>query len=437
LSATPSNGEAPFASNLTARAYGCVELCEITFFLSNASGSTNVGPDPGPYASNGENVSEFAYIPSDGEWIATAAAQDQLGDTGEANVTINASLGNGPLAISVSATPNDGQAPLTVTFNANATGGTPPYRIEWLFGDEGNGTGAVVKHTYGEPGNYTVLTDVWDSKNVHLNKSTPVRVSSGIPGHGTLIAALTATPAVGSVPLNVTLKVSATGGTAPYSLTVCAETTPCSLKQTGWNGSTEQFETSYTSVGNYSVSATVTDTRGNQSTATASVTVSAYVALSVRANSSTRSGVGPLTVSFIASLRNGSAPFTIQWAFGDGSFGTSYNNVATSHVYQNAGTYSPTLRVEDSSGRVRNLTLPSITVESSGASAPSLRPLPSVSNPTLSWISALAVLALGAGIAVGGLYQLDRRRLRREGEEILHAIDAQSAVTAQEGLDQR
>ena len=334
LFVSPTSGSTPFESNLTASAYGCGGLCQITFLLSNAFGGTSVGPDPGPMVANGVDVTQFAYITSAGVWTATASVVDQLGDLGEANATINATLGSGPLSLSVSASPVSGSAPLKVALQANVTGGVSPYRIQWLFGDGGNGTGVYVEHTYANPGTYAAWADVWDSQDFHLNSSVRVDVSAS-SGQGPLLASVTASPSHGSEPLDVTLNASARGGQPPYTLRVCDGLGSCSLRQTGWTGSAEQFVVSYTSPGNYSVSATVTDSEGNQSTATTSVSVSAYVPLAVHGNVSARSGTSPLRVSFTAFLSAGTPPFTIQWSFGDGSFGTSYDGVGTSHVYQN------------------------------------------------------------------------------------------------------
>ena len=421
LFVSPTSGSAPFDSNLTARAYGCEGLCQITFLLSNATGGTNVGPDPGPMVANGVNVTQFAYIASAGAWTATASVEDQLGDLGEANATINATLGSGPLSVSVSASPASGSAPLKVALQANVTGGVSPYGIQWSLGDGGNGTGVYVEHTYANPGTYTAWAYVWDSQDHHANRSVQVDVSPS-SGPGPLLASLTASPAQGSEPLNVTLNVSAKGGSPPYTLRVCDGLGSCSLQQTGWTGSAEQFAVSYSSAGNYSVSATVTDSTGGQSTATTSVSVRAYVPVAVQGIVSARSGTSPLQVSFTAFLSEGAPPFTIQWSFGDGSYGTSYEGVGTSHVYQNPGVYHPFLTVTDGSGHRQNLTLPAITVAAPSGQTPGTNPVPSISNPLLSWILVAAAAGTGTCAAAVAVWRVGERRLRREGAAILAGL---------------
>ncbi|MGC8725115.1 MAG: PKD domain-containing protein [Thermoplasmata archaeon] len=59
------------------------------------------------------------------------------------------------------------------------------------------------------------------------------------------------------------------------------------------------------------------------------------------------SGNVPLNVSFSAQVSGGNAPYTYTWSFGDGNSGTG---VSVSHVYNQIGNYTVTLKVSDSSG---------------------------------------------------------------------------------------
>ncbi len=330
--------------------------------------------------------------------------------------------GSGILSVTASAAPDTGPAPLQVSLQANATGGTPPYQISWVLGDGGNGTGASVQHTYAKPGAYLAIINVWDSWGRFTNASVSVAVTAGGSGTGPLSLVFTASPNHGPAPLNVTFNVSAVGGSPLYSLTICTAQSRCSLEKTGWTGSTEHFLTNYSAPGNYSASATVTDSRGNQSTVTSLISVTSYVPVSVSANISARSGLSPLTVSFTANVRGGYPPFTIQWGFGDGSFGTSFNDVTVFHSYLNPGAYHPILAVTDGAGHHKDLTLAAVTVVSSGGWNPTA--LPEVPSLVQSGAVIVVTAALGIGACAGylGLRQIDRRRLRLEGEAIVRSL---------------
>jgi PKD repeat protein len=103
---------------------------------------------------------------------ATGVISGIPGSAGLFNVTLSASnsagTGSATLALtifpaappgmpvaSINATPMSGSAPLTITFDASAsTGGNLTYG--WNFGDHSVGFGAVVTHTYSQPGTYAV-----------------------------------------------------------------------------------------------------------------------------------------------------------------------------------------------------------------------------------------------------------------------------------------
>jgi PKD repeat protein len=71
---------------------------------------------------------------------------------------------NAPPTASFTATPESGQAPLQVAFNGSAssdTGGAIA-SYSWDFGDNQNGTGATVNHTYTTAGTYTAKLTVSD-----------------------------------------------------------------------------------------------------------------------------------------------------------------------------------------------------------------------------------------------------------------------------------
>jgi PKD repeat protein len=75
------------------------------------------------------------------------------------------------------ATPMSGNAPLDVTFNANGStspGGATITDYSWSFG----GSGAVVTHTYGAAGTYTVVLTVTDSRGQTASSNATITVGA-------------------------------------------------------------------------------------------------------------------------------------------------------------------------------------------------------------------------------------------------------------------
>ena len=422
--ASPTTGPVPLTVNLTAQGSGCVGDCIITFFIGNANGSTNIGPDPGPSVANGVNVTQVTTITSVGSWVATAVVQDVNSDSGSANATIVANSGPGGLVIVANASVTSGAAPLLVTFTGNVTRGVGPYSMSWNFGDGGNGTGTYLQHTYVLPGTYQATFTVIDSLNRTASKSITIVVSPGVPGTTPLTLRLSASPNLGPAPLNVTLNASVGGGSSPYNLTVCDQTTDCPFTETDWAGGTVLFAPMYPSSGNFTVTATVTDHGGNQTVATTLVTVLPPSVLNVSTVVSARSGSSPLTVSFRAVLEGGVPPFSIQWVFGDGSFGTSYDRTTIFHTYENPGTYRPMISVSESGGRRVNQSLPTVTVAAGPARGEGLLPsIPSLNGAaTGAIVATVTVVAIVVGYA--GVWLPRRRRFRLEGEGLVQALEA-------------
>lgn len=106
------------------------------------------------------------------------------------------------------------------------------------------------------------------------------------------------------------------------------------------------------------------------------------------------------TVSFTSSPSGGTPPYTFAWSFGDGGTAGTQN---ASHEYAHLGTYTASLRVQDSVGNVaeQNVT---VTVKSASSATPS-----SFSNVEL-WI----VGAIVTAVLVIFLVIVFRRR--RKGE---------------------
>ncbi len=120
------------------------------------------------------------------------------------------------LAASVFATPRAGPAPLRVSFALTASGGRGIYPLEGIsFGDGESAltNGTVVVHTFPTAGDYLAQSFIADEAG---NESTSLPVLIAVGG-GPLNVNLTVSNDVPAVGGSVTLRATASGGTAPYS----------------------------------------------------------------------------------------------------------------------------------------------------------------------------------------------------------------------------
>jgi PKD repeat protein len=418
LQVSTSGGPVPLNFGVTASPSGCTPECNVTVFLGQQFpySETPVGADPGPNIPNGQNYTVRGSITSAGAWTVTAIATQPGGVTNYSDWQIEATPANGPFSVSISAIPASGPAPLDVGFGANITGGYAPFDAEWDFGDGGNGTGLLVHHTFLTPGTYTVGLYVTDANGTPADATTTILVTTGGGVQPPLTATILASPSDGAAPLTVHLLVGASGGAPPYSLTVCSEKGNCSYTQTTWDGATENLTVVYAAPGNFTATATVADSGDvNQSVASTLVSVVAYSPLSVSANDSVRAGTSPLEVELEASLHGGIAPFTIQWAFGDGTFGSSFAGSTITHLYAIPGRYVPTVTVRDVTGHEIVESLAAVVVPGStgGTSGPG-----TLGGP----LTVGALVALGVVGGGGAVFAAGRWRDRREGEQLVRAL---------------
>ena len=142
----------------------------------------------------------------------------------------------------------------------------------------------------------------------------------------------------GSAPFTVAFTGSATGGQPPYTYRwVFGDGT----------SSTEQNPShTYASPGSYLVQFYPKDSVGHEGSMGFYVTVTAPLALA--ASASATAGVAPLAITFTSTPSGGTAPFTYDWNFGDGTAHATTQNA--SHTYSTAGGFMTTLTVTDALG---------------------------------------------------------------------------------------
>ena len=367
-----------------------------------------------------------------------------------------------PVSASLTVTPNNGTAPLLFNLTVSATGLNlskgPVFFVGsidtwaganvWRFNSSTNVTwGYFARNWTGAPfsfpyylrvaGDYRVdvgiVQDVSNAWTYLANVNTSIFVRPGSPG-STPVLSFAAAPSNGPAPLNVTAIFLASGGSAPYNLSVCAEgpyalpnmSVPCpgpaTASWSGWNGSAVTLLLSWNASGNYTILASLVDSAGATSNATAAVVVGApapvpplaahasYLAPSAVSEEGARYG-------FVTTVSGGVAPYNVQWTFGDGSSGSSLPGSIVAHTYTASGTYNVVLRVTDARGSVAVATIGPLLV-----SVPLAGP-----SPVPWWASGVVLVAtVAVALASSALLASTWVRLRRRKEALNWFRDMQA-----------
>jgi hypothetical protein len=190
------------------------------------------------------------------------------------------------------------------------------------------------------------------------------------------------TPTNGTAPLNVTVNVTATNGLAPYQYwwavfgtssaaanrTFYPTVTGSNANSSAWNGSTLSLVFPLSVNGIYLITITVADANHNAVFLYPPVipvgVALAHLPLKVSAAETTISAGSRdgSRIEFLANVTGGLGPYTVQWTFGDGSYGASVPSSAVTHTYGRPGTYTPSVTVTDLSGRTTTTSLPAVNV---------------------------------------------------------------------------
>ncbi len=179
--------------------------------------------------------------------------------------------GAGVLSAVFTGAPASGTAPLAVRFQATAQGGSPPYTYDWRFGDGTSCTGCAgsgANHTYGGVGTFQVSLWVLDSSGSNASGgSFTVTTTSGGAAGAPVITAFSIAP--GSVPAGgtVTLSVTASGGSPPFSYAYVGLPPGCT------SSNRPSLTCAPSSRGDFTVRAYVNDSTGASASATAALQV--------------------------------------------------------------------------------------------------------------------------------------------------------------------
>jgi PKD repeat protein len=169
---------------------GCTSFRQIATVGANSTSYVD------PTSDAGVNRYRVAAVQADGSAAYSAIAEVSY-------------FGAEEPSASFTANPTEGTAPLPVTFDGTASaafGGGLVNSWTWTLGDGTTATGAVVSHTYQQPGSYTVVLTVRTALGVDAT-STVVSVRPGLVAPQSLLATATAR---GRVDLSWTNPVSST-----------------------------------------------------------------------------------------------------------------------------------------------------------------------------------------------------------------------------------
>ncbi len=221
------------------------------------------------------------------------------------------------------AAPTSGEAPLEVRFTDNSSGEITSR--QWDFGDGETSSFRNPRHTYDEPGAYTVrLTVSGPGGEDDRVRTDYIRVRGQ-----DVVAEFVASPV---------------SGVAPFETTFTNQSTGASQYLWEFGDGSTSFETNpshtYVRSGQYTVSLTAIGD-GAEHTRTRTNYIRVDGDLVADFDAVPRSGEAPLEVEFVPIVTGGEYE-SLGWQFGDGQFSSAEN---PTHTYEQEGTYDVTLQV--------------------------------------------------------------------------------------------
>jgi PKD repeat protein len=224
-----------------------------------------------------------------------------------------------------------GRAPLDIQFTDLSTGS--PISWAWSFGDGSSSSARNPIHTYTAAGTYTVSLTVTNECGADTSVKEAYIIVSPCPLPD---ANFTANQTTGRAPLDVQFTDLSTGSPVSWAW---------SFGDGSSSGDQNPVHT-YTAAGTYTVSLTVTnECGGDTSVKEAYIIVSPCPLPDANFTANQTTGRAPLDVQF-TDLSTGS-PISWAWSFGDGSSSGDQNPV---HTYTAAGTYTVSLTVTNECG---------------------------------------------------------------------------------------
>lgn len=243
---------------------------------------------------------------------------------------INVSTVGGPVA-AFEASTTAGIKPLPVTFT-DLSAGVPTSWV-WNFGDGGSSSEQSPAHTYNSEGIFTVGLTVSNSNG--SSKETKTNLIN-VSGSGSPVAAFSASPTAGLIPLVVQFTDLSEGGIASWTWDF----------GDGGSSSDQGPSHTYKRDGIFNAKLTVSGSEGSDN-ATTTIIAQGLPSPSADFSASPQTGAAPLTVRFTDLSEPEGNISSWVWDFGDG--GTS-RDTNPSHNYRRDGLFSPKLIISSASG---------------------------------------------------------------------------------------
>ncbi|RKM90336.1 glycoside hydrolase family 9 protein [Aquimarina sp. AD10] len=261
----PNGGDTPTAS-FTATPESGVSPLEVSF---DASASSDPNGDAITYSwdfGNGETstlVTPKVTFTDIKTYTVTLTVSDGTNVSSAVTKDIVVSDGNIAPVANFTATPTAGIAPVTVSFDASTStdenGDTLTYA--WDFGDGNTGVGVTANHIYALIGEYTATLTVSDGSKTGTSTQV-IKVTDGSP-----VASFTTDAESGVAPLAVSFDASGSvdpiGGTLTYAWDF----------GNGETAATAVASTIFTTVGQFTVTLTVTNAAGDTAVETKTINV--------------------------------------------------------------------------------------------------------------------------------------------------------------------
>ena len=340
---SPPQGDAPLYVSLYADISGGLGPYNISWALN---GSTP-GSFRTPFSYSQQHILK---IGSAGNYTIRLTVRDNVSEVSVSyfDVTAYSNSANTLLA-SLSGNRSSGDANLNVSFSTSLSGGpslhTGPY-YRYAFADGGYLTtvNPPVRHTYYVGGNFPVLVTAYENGTTSNYSAQSIFSLTVYPR---LVADIRSNRTGGSYPLHILFTASNSGGRFPFSY---AWTYANQSGSFSFNGT--HLYVNYTSVGNYTITLSVTDFYNSH--AAQSETIRVYRPMTASVNvSPSRNGVAPYNATFIATVAGGAGGYSYLWNFGGGN--TAVGNPAN-FVFSGGGNFTVRLTVHDLAGDVLNIT---------------------------------------------------------------------------------
>lgn len=301
---TPTNGSKPLTVNFASTPTGGNGTYTYLWYFGDGGNSalqnpTHVYNTAGTY---------FAYV----------VVSDTASHSGTSNQVVITAYD--PLTVTANAVPNTGTLPLGVNFSAQANGGDQNYSFAWTFGDGGTATGALVNHIYTTmPSSgyvFTASVTVTDGVGHTATQNVPVTVYQPLTASISSGGVTT-----GTTPLLVHFTSTVAGGNGAYTYL--------------WNfgdgttANTANYDKTYTTAGNYSVTLQVTDTASHTVIAN-TINMTTWAPLTVASSATPTNIIVGQSITFTALAQGGNGIYTYTWTFGDSTTGTG---ATVNHMY--------------------------------------------------------------------------------------------------------